>query len=792
MSGFTPEVRIAGQDVDPITLAGATITYGAVSPDATADPGTAYLELVTLDALPSDAASWYPAVGYGTSIPSGFLDEYADVYAGPRVSTLTLGAPVTITARENVPPDPPENPRTNLCPNPTYGTGVTPWTTTSGTLTAVTAPAPGPAGDTCAEWSPAAGIHAVKVGVAGIPGGSPITFSAYVYVVPGSVVTAFDFYGFWKRADGSFIPTAVDGPQLPPPAAGGWARLSHTITAPLDAAAFDLEVRAFGLAAGARIMLDAVLIEAADTPGPYFDGGYADPAIVNPVTAWTGTPHASPSTVYSAPYRAHVSTRFTGTVAAIDYRPASIAVTAVDACEPWTRALVIPAAWPREPERDRVNRIAAAAGLALDVVGDSTATVGPGPTSDTPVPAWTLLARVAADCGAVLYATRTGIVTYRTRAASTGRAVVDAYPAAVLIDPLTMTQEAAALVNVARVTHPDDTTGQGTTIVVEDPDSKARYGHRERSWSVELDATSAAAFADRQIANRKAPAWAMPSMRLMLGLAADAGGDYPANVVALLDADLDDEVSLVGLLPSSPVPSYRSRILGVVETLVADDWTLDYYLDPLGWSQTAPGDAYVPPPPLAPSKDPQLEPGERAGDFRVRNYDGNLTYVVAPLAGTTGTAVLDTARGVFTVDTSPAAWSVATTEPGSTPGYMERKPYTYTTVDRGRWETTTRTRDESYPARSETRDVLGDPATGPNQDQCPVGWYPVYVSSEGRNRCQTQVTEWRCDYGGTLEGTICRKVVTYTETVWVPNPVTERDPTPAGYVDTGTEWVRTR
>lgn len=494
--------------------------------------------------------------------------------------------------------------------------------------------------------------------------------------------------------------------------------------------------------------------------------------------------------VYVDDYLAGFSTvRFTGHIASLDYTPGLIAVTAVTPVESLTRMSIPRAGWPLEGEVDRVNRIATAAGISIVVEGDSSATLVGTSADESPASVYDALAEVADQCDGLFYGDRAGRIVYRTRTAPARRdgAVVDLGPGATLVDSLKMTTEAGTVVNAITVKTGDDVT------TLEDADSIRRFGRREAKWDTSLDTPSRQAFAARRLARYKEPRWHMPAAELVLNLAKTAGGSYPQNVAEILDLDLDDQVALPQLLPASPVPSYTSRMLGYDETLDPNDWRFVFALDPHGWALLDQADPPYVPPPLGPSQNPQLE-HVGAGTFRIRNYLADYTYTARLVSGG-GTATLDRATGVYTISDPNSRWAITTDAVGSIAGFAERKAYTYRTEDRGHWETSTREEVENYDARYEVTDIIGDPAQGPNKDQCPPGWWPINAGTANA-RCATQIGKWVCDRGGSLvdagAAVYCRKVTVITDTHWVSNVVTIRDSTPAGYVDQHGEWSRTQ
>lgn len=523
----------------------------------------------------------------------------------------------------------------------------------------------------------------------------------------------------------------------------------------------------------------------------YYEGGSARIAIGAPVRVAVVTPTGFVDEYVDGYVAGFESTRFVGTVTAIDYRPATVNVTAIADSERLTRVKLNASAWPAESEVDRVTRIATDAGIAVEVVGESTATIAKGRDGNY-ASAFDLLRKVADDCDALFYTTRGGVVTYRTRDAVTGKVTVDLEPSATDVDSLTMTQEAGRIVNAVTVEYPDPNGTGNLSTTVEDQTSIARYGRRERNLSVELAPVDAIAKANRVLTNSKDATWLLPVANYILPLLRDLPA-FPENVGGLLDVDLDDEVRLPVLLPGSPVESYTSRVVGWVETLSRTEWAINWTLDPYGWTNRLPGDTgdYIPPPTAGPSKDPVLTPSG-SGEFAVVNFDGNLTYVASPIGGTTATATLDSARGRYTISGTPAAFSVTTTEPGSKPGSMERRPYTYHSEDHGYWREYVVEVDESYPARQTSTPVKGDTARWDgNGWACPPGWNPVQ-DGDGAVYCWTVVYSYVCDYGGTLEGTTCRKVRQEVRREWVSNVVQVKDPTPEGFYDVFGEWMRGR
>lgn len=96
-TGFAFVVKVDGTDVAPMVLEGARIDYGRSQIGEQPSPPSAVITLLTEDAYP-EFGTTYPEFGLGDhSMPSGYVDTYADLYAGPS-SRITIGSNVTIDA----------------------------------------------------------------------------------------------------------------------------------------------------------------------------------------------------------------------------------------------------------------------------------------------------------------------------------------------------------------------------------------------------------------------------------------------------------------------------------------------------------------------------------------------------------------------------------------------------------------------------------------------------------------------------------------------------------------------
>jgi len=96
MSGFTWVVSIDSANVADLVVEGATVTYGRTSLDDQPAAPVAVVELLTKDKAPALVDKW-PEFSLGTPGTSGYVDTYANTYAGAS-SRITLGVEVAIEA----------------------------------------------------------------------------------------------------------------------------------------------------------------------------------------------------------------------------------------------------------------------------------------------------------------------------------------------------------------------------------------------------------------------------------------------------------------------------------------------------------------------------------------------------------------------------------------------------------------------------------------------------------------------------------------------------------------------
>ena len=318
-----------------------------------------------------------------------------------------------------------------------------------------------------------------------------------------------------------------------------------------------------------------------------YEGGETKLVAGTVVTIGVTTPSGFRPDYVAAYAGGYEGTRFTGIVTALDYRPRVIALTAVDSSEALARIMVDPSSWPIEDETDRADRIATAAGIALDIVGTSGRDIVATDADLPPRSAWVLLDELASSNDALLFTTRDGTLTYRTRDAVTGHALVTIPPSSTIETDLTMIQELGRIMNRVTVEYGAAVSGVRPTVTVDDADSIAIHGVREglpivTVLDVEADAID---YANRVLDHYATVTWHMPSAPVNLLLAEADETLGVGQLEGIVELDLDDDVLLPDLPPAAPLFEYASRVLGYVETLDRHAWSLALAMDPAGWTR---------------------------------------------------------------------------------------------------------------------------------------------------------------------------------------------------------------
>ena len=269
--------------------------------------------------------------------------------------------------------------------------------------------------------------------------------------------------------------------------------------------------------------------------------------------------------------------RFTGYVHSIDYTPGTISVLCVTSLEAVSRVLVTDT-FTAATDTVRVEEIALHANTTIHQSG--AAGVNLVEWESTGEPATALLRRIAETVEGTLWTDRENRLQFRYRTGWTP-AQVTLPPRHVLVDPIVMSIDLSKVENVVDVTYgvADQTTGQRPIVTATNSASVTDHGHRMRALStLHADAAAAQGFADRWVAGHVL-AWSMPSVQVLL---ADAD---EATIGAIANLEIGDEVTVPNLLPGSPDQTYTARLLGYVETLSRQEWTMRLHVTPESYAE---------------------------------------------------------------------------------------------------------------------------------------------------------------------------------------------------------------
>lgn len=328
---LTPDTwtRVTGTFTVPKTLSLSTTTVSAMfyrTSGTWANPTEFRMSAVMITKLGAGDTPTYPeyfdgsmadadGFGYdyegnvatGRSIKYLLSAKYVNEATNPRMITST--GPFEI--RRNLLKDPRGAGTEWITPSGTAGT----WTKTNPTTGNPISPAGAfsHARFTCTVV-PTASPTSVRLSPTGATGtavvaGTTYTFSVYVNQNFAGGTQRIDIG--WYTAAGALISSDTTGGT--PGAANTWARVSKTLVAPATAAFASFLVSFSGInsivVATNWIAVGAGLVEAVAAPLPYFDGLISDYGFeldIDFTKAWTGTAHASASTI-SAPRPASIA-----------------------------------------------------------------------------------------------------------------------------------------------------------------------------------------------------------------------------------------------------------------------------------------------------------------------------------------------------------------------------------------------------------------------------------------------------------------------------------------------------
>jgi len=191
--------------------------------------------------------------------------------------------------------------RTNLVPNPSFEVTTSTWSN-QGATTSARITTDSYSGVACLQITKnAARAEILLLETVPVPvvAGLTYTVSAYFKVPAGQESMNAGIRIIWYDATFTGLSGFIEGTYTSLTSADGWQRRTVTVTAPVNAA----YIRTYygqkdGGTVGQQFLLDAVLVEAASSALPYFDGRYADTytGYTLQSQSWSGTDNSSTST----------------------------------------------------------------------------------------------------------------------------------------------------------------------------------------------------------------------------------------------------------------------------------------------------------------------------------------------------------------------------------------------------------------------------------------------------------------------------------------------------------------
>lgn len=292
-----------------------------------------------------------------------------------------------------------------------------------------------------------------------------------------------------------------------------------------------------------------------------------------PVRIVASTPTGFTDDYYPIYGNGDTLTRFTGRISAIDYTPGEASVTAVDASEALTRLDLVDWQRPAETELARVQAIAAAAGVTIQVDGTARSNLLADDQPST-VTAWQALQKVATDCGGVVFVDREGVIHYR--AWGTPGESITVPGDLVLLESIRTEAELGSVVNQCTVAYgPKDDKGKQPEVTATDADSVQRFGTVDKRYLTRLaDQADAQTMADQIVKQAGYPTWNMPTATVTFLGAEDT------DIALVAPVELQDACLLTPLPIGAPFLDYQALVLGYTERLAKSDWQLQLHLSP--------------------------------------------------------------------------------------------------------------------------------------------------------------------------------------------------------------------
>lgn len=471
--------------------------------------------------------------------------------------------------------------RVNLVRNPSFETNTTSWSasalsplTASGATLSRTLERSmfGEYSACLVSASSGRGIHTLLTGLAP---NTTYVVSAYVYGWSGAGV----------RLVTRDITNNVAGTTSATASAANWTRITSTFSTGASAATGAIAFVAQGAATTA--LIDAVVAETASA-GYYFDGSVADGRIIGPSSAWTGTPHASSSSLtYSilgtgSPYWPSVRPRvpvsievnssavFTGKIEDWDFDYAvnndSVATAkCADGYAELARTEIAALAASVEASGARISRVLDLAEVnwpaSLRAIDPGDVTLANASVSTFPINTLEYLRKVEqAEFGA-LYIGKDGTLNFNERTSNR------AYTAVVFSDngdipfvDIEVAYGTELIKNRVAINRP----GQAL-ITVEDTNSIADFGviSYELADTLLADNTQAT-----DLATLLVERYAQPTLRITR-ITTDLGAITDTQVAALLDLELGDVVTVTFTPNKVGAPISQALVIDAIEHIIS-------------------------------------------------------------------------------------------------------------------------------------------------------------------------------------------------------------------------------
>ena len=470
--------------------------------------------------------------------------------------------------------------RFNLVDNPSFEAGLAGWSASSTALTIagasmVQSPERSMFGDYAASVTSTSTGDGIHYTLTGLAANTTYVVSAYAYVFAGSGVELVT----------RDVTNGVNGTTSATATASDWTRVTSTLAIGASAATGLIAFKS--LSADSQVMIDAVIAETASA-GYYFDGNVADGRIINPVSAWTGTPDSSSSSLtYSipgtgSPYWPSVRPRvplsievnssavFTGKIEDwdFDYSKSNDSVATAKCADGYTelaRTEIESLTASVESSGARIERVLDLAEVSwpasLRSIDPGDITLANASVSDFPINTLQYLQQVErAEFGA-LFVAKDGTLTFNERTSSrTYTPVAFGDATGIPFVDIQVSYGTELIKNRVTVARPN-----GTLITVDDTNSITDYG------VIAYDLQNVLLETDTQatdLATLLVGRYAQPTLRITR-ITTDLRAVTDAQVAALLDLELGDVVTVTFTPNRVGAPISQPLIIDGIEHIVS-------------------------------------------------------------------------------------------------------------------------------------------------------------------------------------------------------------------------------